>query len=496
MKTNKPAKTGTPRRPSGGLKLNRADRAFIQATISRAALSSRLGTQFNGERDLYKTFGYPQNPGYDEYKNLFDRQGLANRLVSILPNDVWSTDPILIDGDSRSDNLDDSASPFVKGWAELLERLPVTTAFRDADIMCGYSRYAIVLLGAAGDDLEQPAENGALAFLQPLDERQAAVDSYITDIKSPLFGMPEYYNITWTDPNNGGPVFDVTGGSRVHYSRVIHIAHDRMGSRAFGTPGMKAIINRLYDIEKVTGGGAEAAWLAVYKGLLLTAKEGAELPAAGSQAADDLKSAVMDYINQIQRVAVLDNVDVHDLGIQTVDIRSMFDVLIEDLSGSKGVPQRKLLGSERGELASSQDMREWNSRTTSERTNQSEPVSLKPFITWCIQHKILKPPQSGKFSFAWQDVYPETLKEKADRALVMAQGAVTVTGGAPEDAFDLNEFRAVNELPPRTVEQLNEFEDEADERLRAEAEKKAKQPAEEEQSSEELKNEEKENIPL
>lgn len=464
----------TPAKRPSQTKLNKAvQELFFQSqTLSRSMLSARLGTQFNGDRDLYKTFGYVFAPGYDEYKNLFDRQGLANRIVSMLAKDVWNTKPILIDGDSRSDNLEDGTTEFIKKWVELNERLPINTTFRDADIMCGYSRYAVIVLGAAGDDLSQPAGNNALAFLQAMDERQATIESYITDIKSPLFGLPEYYNVTWTDPNNGGPILEVPGGSRVHHTRVLHIAHDRLGSRVFGTPGMKTIINRLFDLEKVTGGGAEAAWLAVYKGLLLTAKEGAELPASGTAEADALKSSIMDYINQIQRFAVLDNVDVHDLGVQTVSIRDIFSVLIEDLCGSKGVPQRKFLGSERGELASTQDMREWNSAANSERTNQSEPVSLKPFINWCITHKILPAPKSGKYSFAWEDVYPETKREKADRSLVLAQGASAVTGGVPEEAFDLNEWRTTNDLSPRSKEELQDFEDSEDERLRAAAEKK------------------------
>ena len=115
----------TPAKRPSQTKLNKAvQELFFQSqTLSRSMLSARLGTQFNGDRDLYKTFGYVFAPGYDEYKNLFDRQGLANRIVSMLAKDVWNTKPILIDGDSRSDNLEDGTTEFIKKWVELNERL-------------------------------------------------------------------------------------------------------------------------------------------------------------------------------------------------------------------------------------------------------------------------------------------------------------------------------------------------------------------------------------
>src|SRR5688500_15473429 len=92
--------------------------------ISRAMLAGRLGMQFDGQRDLYKTFGYLQAPGYQDYRNLYDRQGIASRLVEKFANDTWNKPPVLVDGDARSDQPD-KLTPFLKDWVDLVERLRV-----------------------------------------------------------------------------------------------------------------------------------------------------------------------------------------------------------------------------------------------------------------------------------------------------------------------------------------------------------------------------------
>ena len=425
-------------------------RMFQQAsTISRAMLSARLGTQFNGNRDLYQTFGYVYNPQYQDYRNLYDRQGIATRAVEKFADDTWNKPPVIIDGDARSDHLDDKATPFLKEWVALTERLSIWQILRQADIMLGFSRYSVVFLGAPGEKFSEPAGNGGLFYLQAFDESQATILSYITNVKDEKFGMPLNYSVAFNAVDNG---VEIPGGNQVHYSRIIHISENRLSSRIYGRPRLQTVINRLFDLEKVTGGGAEAAWLAVYKGMLFTAREGAELPAKGSPEAKYLNEQIDAYVNRIQRFATLSDVDVHDMGVDQVSVKEIYSTLIDDFAGSIGMPKRILLGSERGELASSQDTAEWNGVIRSRRTNFADPELLRPLINWCIIHKVISPPQSGKFKTEWEDVYPMTKGEKADYGVKLAQGATTVTGGTPDEAMDVNEWRAAVDLPARSAQ--------------------------------------------
>ncbi len=418
--------------------------------MSRSMLASRLGFQFNGQRDLYSTFGYVRSPGYNDYRNLYDRQGIASRLVEKFANDCWNRPPVLIDGSARSDQPD-TATPFLKEWMDLADRLRVYKILRQADIMLGFSRYAIIFMGAPGESFDTEAGNDALFYLNAFDEQQATINDYITDTKDPKFGTPLTYTVNFI--MDEGVV--MPGGGVVHHSRVIHVAEDSLGSRVFGRPRLQTVINRLFDLEKVTGGGAEAAWLAVYKGVLISAREGAELPARDSQEGKYMDEQITAFFNKMQRYAVLTDADVHDLGVEEVRIKDLYDTIISDLAGSKGIPQRILLGSERGELASGQDTVEWNTVIDSRRTNFAEPDMLRPFINWCIAHKVIPAPQSGKFSVEWKPVYPMTQTEEADYLLKVAQAANTATGGVPEEFADVNELRNVIHWPPRMPAEMD-----------------------------------------
>ena len=438
--------------------------------ISRSMLANRLGTQFEGQRDLYKTFGYPQQPGYQDFRNLYDRQGMATRAVEKFADDTWNKPPVIIDGNGRSDNLSENATPFLKEWVALNKRLSVIQILRQADIMLGFSRYSVVFMGAPGTDFAQPAENDGLFYLMAFDETQATIGEYIEDTKSEKFAMPKNYSISFNSVDAGAPM---PGGNSVHYSRVIHASENKLGSRLYGRPRLKNLINRLYDLEKVVGGGAEAAWLAVYKGILFSAREGAEIPSTGSPEASRLDEQMNALMHRIQRYAVVSDVDVHDLGVESVSISDIFGVVVSDASATLGIPQRIWLGSERGELASSQDKDEWNGVIRSRRTHHAEPELLFPFINWCVIHKVIPPPSSGEFSAEWEDVYPMSKAEKATYGASLATGANTVTGGVPDEAMDVEEWRAASGLPPRTKAQLAEIEAKAQER--EEEERQAKQ---------------------
>lgn len=413
-------------------------------SLSRSMLSGRLGRSFDGDRDLYKTFGYVVSPGYDDYRAFYDRMGLATRMVEKFSDDTWNKPPILVDGDASSDMDEHMLTPFLAEWNKLAKRLGVTQMMRQADVMCGIGRYSTLFLGTSGD-YEQPVKGQhQLFYLSAFDEKQAGIDKLISDPKNEKYGMPEKYTITMDNPENTV----ATIPREVHYTRVIHISENRLGSRVYGRPRLQEVLNQLTDIEKVTGGGAEAAWLALFMGVILSAKEGMNMPAEGTPENTKLHETLEAFVHRMQRYAVLEGVDVNNLGIHSVSIGDIFHVLISVFCGSKGIPQRILLGSERGELASTQDMQEWNGVIASRRTNFAEPEILDPFVNWCISHEVIPPPLSGTVKTVWQPVYTMTQMEEANYAAAIANGASAVTGGVPEEAITVDEWRALIHLPP------------------------------------------------
>jgi len=429
--------------------MNQAMLNFVRNSqlLSRSMLGSRLGVQFDGQRDLYESFGYKRFPDFQDYWNIYKRHGLGHRVINKFADSTWNKTPVLIDGEQRSDTLDKGATPFLKEWVALAKRLGVTQVMRQADIMSQIGQFSILFLGASGNDYSQPAKKtDGLFFLSAYSEANVTIQQLIQDAKNEKFGMPETYVIQFNELDVG---LVMPGGTNVHHTRVIHIAEDRLGSRIYGTPRLEAPLNRLWDLEKTTGGGAEAAWLATWGGMLLTVGEDMSIPEENSEEAKQMDEQMQKFFHRLQRYAVVKGVEVNNLGVQNVDIDKIYNTLKTDLAGTVGIPQRILFGSERGELASSQDMQEWNSLVETRRTNHAEPEVLYPFIDWCIAMGVLPAPKSGEYKAEWYPPYTMTQIEKAAYGESLARGANSITGGVPETAMDVNEWRIASGLSAR-----------------------------------------------
>ena len=446
-------KTVTPKGPTAEELMNNHLLQVIQNSgyFSRSYLSSRLGRQFEGERDLYSSFGYVINPIYPDYRALYDRTGLATRIVEILPDDTWRKPPALIDGNERSDG-NVVTSPFLVEWNKLCDRLKVWPMLRQADVACGLGHYSILFMGAPGK-LGEPAGDSNIAYLSAFDESQATIQRWVMDENNPRYGLPATYTVYFNMYESGGlaPLPSPESGMLVDASRCIHITENRMGSRVYGRPRLQTVINRLFDLEKVTGGSAEAVWLTIFKGFVLSSKEGADMPATGSPEAEDLKRQMTDFVNRLQRFMVLDQADIKDLGVDKIDVPATYDVLTKDLAGALGIPMRIFFGNEAGQLASTQDLQFYSGKIVSRQTNFAEPEILRPFVNWCIAHKVIPAPKSGDFDVWWPELYEMTVAEKADVLLKVGDGMFRGTNGAPENAINSDELRAFVDLPPQEL---------------------------------------------
>lgn len=435
--------------------------------VERSLMGRRLGQQYNGERNLYDAFGYLENPQYHDYRNFFDRMGIATRVVEMFPDDTWGNPPILVDGESRSD-MEDNQTDFIKEWNELVKRVKLWQVLREADILCGIGKWSVIFLGAPGD-YNIKAESGGLAYVRAFDEPASQPATWIKDAKSSLYGMPETYHINFSVPGEG--TIDQSSGNAVHFSRVIHISENRLGTRYTGRPRLQTAINTLFDLEKIVGGAAEAVWLTLFKGIAIMAREGVNLPAEGTPENKKLKDQLNLLANRIQRFIALENVELKDLGVDEIRIRETFDIEIETLCATEKIPKRILLGSERGELASSQDVMAWDKTISTRRTYFAEPEILDPVVSWLIAHKVITPPKSSKWSWQWKSLYEPTMVEKSQIAVNVSQAADNLSRGLGNTIVKENEIRAIVDMPELDQKQLDEIDLEKEAKAKAEAEK-------------------------
>lgn len=400
---------------------------------SRANMSRGLGKSFGGARDLYKVLGYPLKLTYDDFANSYARDGLATRIVDAVSDETWRENPILIEGENKKKDELDKPSQLQLDFSQLADRLDLLAEFNDADAYCGISRYAVLVLGLPGRMSDPAPMCSKLAYVMAHDEGSALITrgDIEVDLNSERFGLPNFYTVTMDVDNSSAT-------QRIHWTRCIHIKEGRTKSRTFGVPRLQSMYNRIQDLEKVVGGGSEAFWLLIHRGLALTAKEGTSLPALGTDAYKDMVDEIDEYENGISRMMRLIGLDVTDLGGRPVDSDAQFRTLVAYLSGASRIPQRILIGSEAGHLASSQDEYNFANYIVSRQKKFAEPKILRAFVDKCGELGILDVPD--KYSVEWPSLFQLTDAEEANIASVVAGAMSTATGGAPETIMPPAEF--------------------------------------------------------
>ncbi len=392
--------------------------AFASSLVSRIGLAGRLGNQtFEGHRKLYKVFGYPDTVTFDEMYSTYRRQGIGKRLVKYPAQESWKRVPEIRDGDGDFKEAE-SDTQFVKDWDALARRLRAWSYFMRADKLAGIGQYGILFLGVKdGKEFDQPVDGKVsdILYLQPFMQSSVSIQSYDEETQSPRFGKVEMYDIDFgkSDHNKGdhGQAPGTTLSKKsVHHTRVLHIAEELDEDEIHGAPRLEDVYNDLLDLLKVGGGSAESFWLLANRGMQVDIKDGSNM---SPDDIDDLNDELDEYFHDLRRVIRTSGVDIKELGGRTVDPRGMIQSLISLIAGAKGWPQRMLVGSERGELASSTDQETWAGVISARQEQFCEPIILRPFVDWCIEHSVIRPPTSGVYVIEWPSIFEQSDLEKA-----------------------------------------------------------------------------------
>ena len=253
-------------------------------------------------------------------------------------------------------------------------------------------------------------EPPTLTFIAPYDEALVQVVQYEASIHSPRFRQPVMYLITLNDPRYphsgvGLPLATV----RVHWSRVIHIADNRGSSESFGVPRMQAVYNNLLDLRKLYGGSAEMFWKGAFMGISFETHPQLGGDVKINQRA--LQTQVDNYQNTTQRWLMLMGMSAKTLAPQVSDPTQFIEVQLAALCIVIGVPVRIFKGSERGELASTQDEGMWNGRLSERDNNYITPKIICPFVDRLIKIGVLPEPEG--FSVVWPEMDSMSKTEKA-----------------------------------------------------------------------------------
>lgn len=369
------------------------DRLVGNAALMRTELLQKL---FDPRRDIDDECGYSKSITDAQYGYLYDREGIATRVVSIYPEETWVMDPII------SEDEDEDEAEFEKAVSDLIKAHNIWHYLHRIDEQSGIGSYGVLLIGIDdGLELHEPAEginergepvgnasDRQIIYLRPFEKRLVRIDGYENDESNPRFGQPTKYTIQFADPS----LMDTATASPdntskiVHWSRVVHIADNRRSSEVFGVPRIQNTYNRQLDLRKLLGGSAEMFWKGAFPGYSFEVN-----PELGDVDIDTtaLRQEFSDYANGLQRYLAIRGMSAKSLAPQVASPEQHFVVLVKAIALTIGVPWRMLLGSEAAQLASSQDKDSWNKRLKRRQDKYVTPMLIRPFFDRCIALGVL-----------------------------------------------------------------------------------------------------------
>lgn len=383
--------------------------AYASSLVQRALLSSRLGEQYEGDRDLYQALGYKKDLQYEDFYVRYLRQDIAKAIIDRPADATWR-------GSFRiSEAGAEEETELEKGWKALDKRLHLASKFKRLDKLTSVGWYGVLFLGfddvSSGDPTKYrepvvPGRVNNLLYLKPFSEANAEVVQWDTNPGSPRCGLPEIYNLKIK--NHDGTL---QMNLDVHYSRVLHVAGDLLESESEGQPVLEAVFNRLMDLEKVAGSSGEMFWRGARPGYHGNVDPNTFL----SQTAEtDLKDKLDEYDHNLRRFLLTQGIDIKPLATQVSDPTQTFDIQIQCICAVTGIPKRILIGSERGELASSEDRNQWLDKITMRREEYAEIQIVRPFVDKMVEMGILPSPIEEGYTIVWTDLYAATEKEQAE----------------------------------------------------------------------------------
>lgn len=407
---------------------------------------------FDGSRDMWESLGYPSDRQltYSDYRSWYERGDVAKPIVEKPPATTWKEAPVITDRDVDDPAEFEPQTQFEKDVAGLFDAGSDTGLsrglrhyLRRADLLGRIGEYSVLFLGFADVDsaagLEQPVGGGMsglddLLFLTPLGQGDVDIEEWDTDVTSERNGLPEIYEL---DLSNGGDSED----HLVHHSRVIHIAEGVVDNEVKGEPALRSVINRLIDIQKIAGASGEAYWRVSNPGLALNTD-----PELQDVDTDKMKKQVEEWEHKLRRVLKLYGTEVEQLDAQDVDPEAALDSELKLVAGAVGIPQRKLVGSERGELASSMDEATYIGTISERQTDFAEPVVLRPFVDRNVRHGVISQPQDNTYAVLWPDLFELTDLEKAK--IKEAEGKSVGSVAPMGDPSALHSIEALQDWSP------------------------------------------------
>lgn len=445
-------------------KVDHARNLFALASRFREFTGGGQGTGFSGKRDLYASCGWIKDPKFEDFLTWSSR-GLGKIINDIKPKATWNGELRVVVPEDDKDNSGDPKDrhPLEKSWAKLSKDMGITEIFLRADKAAGIGNYSIIFLGLNDSAAEEPknevqkTENMELISMKVFKQNNCPVKSVDGNPGSDTFGLPKQYllqNIIDADKRNvdsgTAPIAGIGATTRtidlvnkegsaisstdipIDASRVIHIAEDLLEDDIYGTPRLLAILNYLQDYEKVTGGSAEMYFRGAFPGWIFSIDKESDWEENDAAQKEQFETEVDQMIYTLKRYVRMQGITPHSLAPQVSDPTAHAKVQLDAISGVTEIPNRKLMGSERGEQASSQDEHNWNGVIDGRRRTDASRW-VRDFIDKMMTYGIL--PFAEEYTIEFPDLSKQDAEKMSKIALNYANAfrAFKMTPGLDQE---------------------------------------------------------------
>lgn len=404
-----------------------------------ASMNGFLAPKHNSHRD----FGYPVDPQFADFYDLYQRNGLARAGVDKTIAKTWQDFPFVLErardgGEARKETR------WEKQIRERFGDLRVWQKLADADRRSMVGAYAGVILRLADSKpFMEPVKRvrGGLAGLVeviPAWEGQLSVSEWDTVESSPGYGQPKMYQFseasvgTVTQPRQ----------FQVHPDRVLIWSSDET---VHGDSALKAGMNDALAAAKIIGAGGEGFWKNAKSAPVLQAPAEANFTniakALGCTVAelfDLMNEQVEAYQRGFDQMLMLQGMEAKSLGIVLPSPEHFFSIACQSFAASLRMPVKILVGMQTGERASTEDAEEWSLTNMSRRTAETVPNILA--LIRRLERFGMVPERD--WTLAWTPLTEAKPGEKIDRAVKMVTANKDSVEATSERVFTNAEIRA------------------------------------------------------
>lgn len=413
------------------------------------------------ERDINKECGYPSTIPIEKYKEMYLREGMGKRVVSLHSDESWIYDPVI--SESGTPTID---TKFEKEFVEFEEESNLFYYAQKIDEISGIGNYGLLLYGindgkplsskvrgfrADGSfDFSKRPEDTELLYIRALDHSLCSIASIEKNPNNPRFGQPTMYEVQLLDI--GEAVDKLSSATaelfeqktvKVHWTRVQHVADNTLSNEFLGIPRQKPVYNRLLDIRKILSGSGEMFWQGAFPGLSIEPPTGAVGEVEiGPDERDSIREEVELYVNKMRRYLAFENLQAKTLAPNIVTPTGHMAEQLLNIAITLSCPMRILIGGEIGRLASGQDIKSWNKRMSKRQKKYVWPRLLLPMINRLIRYGILPVPENRLKSY-WPDLNAPTDEDRADIANKKSTALMNYVAGDIESIIPLLDYLTV-----------------------------------------------------